>query len=231
MTPTSEETRERARIFLEGLRESFTSKLPANEVKQKMQEYERGAKRINPTLVQRETYFSNTFVVPAIHSYLCKFACTQAPSDACRAFLAEGYVNFKEIASGSPMSAFKHPFKKQFNAVSNIAKSWWSSSKESPLCNACPDFALSSPCPYKVVGETKYFWKGGIEAAKTELVRGIYQCFYYRGLPWDYEYACLLAYDASDNGSLTEAWRTVDPRVKAACWNSANIFVMVLPSA
>lgn len=97
------------------------------------------------------------------------------------------------------------------------------------------------PVPYAVVGETKYFRKGSVEAAKTELVRGVFQCFYYRGLPsvpetknrpaWDYDYACLLAYDASESGSLVKAWEAVDPNVKVACWDGANIFVMVLPLA
>ena len=199
-----------------------------------MQENEEKARSEKPNLrdLQRETYFSNSLVVPAVHAYLCKCSFASVQCDGCKALLAEGYVNFREIASGSPMSAFKQPFTKQFNTVGSIVKSWWGSPKEAPASNACPDFALRHPCPYTVVGETKYFRKGGAEAAKTELVRGIYQCCYYRWLPkasssWDYDYSCLLAYDASRNGVLAKAWETVNSKVKDACWNGAN----VLPSA
>lgn len=80
-----------------------------------------------------------------------------------------------------------------------------------------------------------------MDAAKTELVKSIYQCFYYRGQPkvlasdphtgWDYDYACLVAYDASEIGSLVKAWKCVDAEVEKECWNASNIFVMVLPAA
>jgi len=79
-----------------------------------------------------------------------------------------------------------------------------------------------------------------MDAAKLELVKSIYQCFYYRGQPkvpasdthaeWDYDYACLVAYDASESGSLVKAWKCVDARVGTECWNASNIFVMVLPT-
>ena len=43
---------------------------------------------------------------------------------------------------------------------------------------------------------------------------------------------CLLgAYDASESGSLVEAWKRVDAEVEKECWNASNIFVMVLPAA
>jgi hypothetical protein len=232
MAPANESAREEARLFLEGLRDYFNAKWHADEVKQKMLDYEDEAKSKNPKLrnMQRETIFSNNFVVPAIHGYLQRHASAPlSEGDACKALLAEGYANFTKMASASPMSDFEHPFAKQFNTVRNIAESWWNSSNESAVRKACPDFALR--LPYKVVGETKYFRERGIEAAKTELVKGIYQCFFYRGLPWDYEYACFLAYDASGKGSLAKAWGEKGvAKVREACWEGANIFVMILPS-
>jgi hypothetical protein len=70
--------------------------------------------------------------------------------------------------------------------------------------------------------------------------KAVYQCMFYRGQPpvprtkthteWDYEFACLVAYDASKEQSLVKAWEAVRPEVRAGCWDSANIFVMVLPS-
>jgi hypothetical protein len=77
-----------------------------------------------------------------------------------------------------------------------------------------------------------------MRAAETALVEGIYQSFFYRGLPtlpstpkhaaWDYLFACLLAYDASPDASLITAWRNLPAVVKEGCWEGANIYVMVL---
>jgi hypothetical protein len=85
--------------------------------------------------------------------------------------------------------------------------------------------------------EENGLWKP--DAARRELVSGIYQCFYYRAHPdateskthpaWQYKYACLFAYDASENQSLVKAWETLHTKVKEACWGTANIFVIVLP--
>jgi len=56
-----------------------------------------------------------------------------------------------------------------------------------------------------VVFEGKLFRSGSTERGRTELVSGIYQCFYYRAHPqtpedgahpaWNYDYACLFAYE------------------------------------
>ena len=80
-----------------------------------------------------------------------------------------------------------------------------------------------------------------MDAAKTELVKSLYQCFYYRGQPkvpesdthasWDYDYACLVAYDASKSRSLVNAWKRVKAEVEKECWNASNIFAMVLPAS
>jgi hypothetical protein len=46
---------------------------------------------------------------------------------------------------------------------------------------------------------------------------------------WDYDYACLLAYDASIDGSLQKAWNTINEAVRLeGLWDGANIYVMIL---
>ena len=124
-----------------------------------------------------------------------------------------------------------------------VSRRWWDkTAKRSCVSQSCPDLALRSP--HKIVFEAKYFNDGGVEAAKTALVTGIYQSFYYLGLPsvaedkhhaaWDYDFSCFLIYDGSENASVLSAWSDVgggvDIRkdVKDGCWNGANIFVMVL---
>ena len=110
--------------------------------------------------------------------------------------------------------------------------------RKGPGYSSCPDMALRSPCPHKVVIEGKYFPKGSLQAAETELVTNIYQAFFYRSLPtvpetskhaaWDYDYACLLACDATEEGALLKAWTSLDKRVRKSCWEGANTYVMIL---
>jgi hypothetical protein len=86
--------------------------------------------------------------------------------------------------------------------------------------------------------EGKYFSRGSLEFAQRELVTNIYQAFFYLSLPrlletkthaaWDYEFACVLAYDASPDGVLLQAWHSLPATVKSACWTGANLYVMIL---
>jgi hypothetical protein len=69
-------------------------------------------------------------------------------------------------------------------------------------------------------------------------VAGIYEAFFYRALPelqdggryapWKYDYACLLAYDASPGATLKAAWKSLGPQVRESFWASGNIKVMIL---
>jgi hypothetical protein len=94
--------------------------------------------------------------------------------------------------------------------------------------------------PHKVVFEVKYFRQNQSGSAETELVKGIYEAFFYRALPliletpkrapWDYDYACLLAYDATEEGNLLKAWNSLNKIVRKGFWDGANIYIMILRS-
>jgi hypothetical protein len=158
---------------------------------------------------------------------------------ARQALLSESYKQLPEISSGSPSRREPHPFKKVIGMTpKQVIKQWKGQAPGSPVVQSSPDLALRDPFPFKTVIEGKYFPKGGIEAAETILATNIYQAFFYLGLSylpetkthpaWDYNYACLLAYDATDEGHLLRAWEVLDPRVKRGCWEGANIYVMIL---
>jgi hypothetical protein len=192
--------------------------------------------------VQYEGLFIEQFVLPAIAEYLRTVVEDPTDERVREAFLAESHLARKQrLTSGSPTSANKYLFTKVFGAASKgVVKSWWGDSKKEPLSQSCPDWAFRVPCPHTVVFEGKLFRQGGIEEARSELASGIYQCFYYRAHPdapatkkhpaWQYEYACLFAYDASEKQTLVDAWGTLNKKVKDACWDAANIFVIVLPA-
>ena len=155
------------------------------------------------------------------------------------ALLSESYKHHPDTASGSPASKERHPFTKTIGeGLDSIVTRWWTEDGGSSVLQSCPDLALRPPCRFKVVFEGKYFRKGSPKAAKADLVRNIYQCFFYLGLPrvptdghhssWDYDYACLLAYDSSEEGNLRNAWKQIKEEVRTGLWNGANIYVMVL---
>ncbi len=73
------------------------------------------------------------------------------------------------------------------------------------------------------------------------MANDIYQAFFYRSLArvaematrpaWDYEYACVLAYDGTGDGALHRAWDGLRPRIGKACWDGARVYVMILRGA
>ena len=188
-----------------------------------------------------EGAFLNEFVIAKMHGFL-KEKQELGAEGACQALLSESYRDHPGTASGTPASEFKHPFTKALGVTApSVVAQWWGKSGKSPVSQSCPDLAFRAPCRYKVVFEAKYFRDGGIPAAKTALAAGIYQCFFYLGLPrhegtkkhaeWNYDFACLLIFDATESGSVSAAWKDVHPDVEQGCWEGANIYVMVLPSS
>jgi hypothetical protein len=98
--------------------------------------------------------------------------------------------------------------------------------------------ALRSPARFRTVFEAKYCSNINAKRAEEELVRNIYQAFFYLALPhveetkthaaWDYDFACVMAYDATPDGVLLNAWESLPTKVRSACWTGANVYVMIL---
>jgi hypothetical protein len=226
-----------AEHFLSELRKFLTDVIPSRTlVMSKILEQASNNKKSQKD-IPYENYFLRLFIIQNIFKYLVSYFNGDA-SKAVAAFACESYSDFKQFASRTPASCLKSPFRKVIgSSTSKIVRKWWDGKGENAVAEADPDLSLRAP--YKIVFEAKYFRKGGIEAAKTSLVASIYQCFFYRDLPrfpgtktradWDYDYACLLAYDATEEQSLSKAWNKVRKDVKDNCWDGANIYVMILP--
>jgi len=158
--------------------------------------------------------------------------------EAKQSLLSEVYKNMKDYSLWTPARTRGHPFTKLMGARAAEIVAQWMGKNGSCLRQACPDFAFRDPFPFRIVFEGKYFKAGGVDKAKTELVNCAYQAFYYRALPyapprkcspaWNYDFACLLAYDASKNGSLTEVWNSLRPEVRQGFWDGASVYVMIL---
>jgi hypothetical protein len=181
----------------------------------------------------------NRFIIGHLHSFLsAELGFSNA--DAKRAILSESCRSHPDLVSGSPVRPGPHPFRKVIGASPRqIMEIWRGKTNLQPLArNSCPDLALRTPCPHRAVFEAKYLSSRGAISAEAELVKNIYQAFFYLGLPhlpetkthaaWDYEYACVLAYDATADGVMVQAWESLPLAVKSACWTGANVYVMIL---
>jgi hypothetical protein len=231
-------SKNKAQEFLRKLKSALDASLSStSDVKKEIEAIVKDAKSGDHSkhhLRSRESAFVNTYVIPCLFGQLKLEAGCEA---ARRSLLSESWRNMKHFCEASPARSQRHPFGKEIGAKSSaIAKQWKGQAGET-LIQPCPDFALREPFP-KIVFEAKYFSKGDRGAAETVLVTSIYQAFFYRALPfvaarkskpaWDYDYACLLAYDASEKGSLKSAWDSLNENCKKGFWEGANVFVMIV---
>ena len=180
-----------------------------------------------------EAAFLNTFVVPTLFDELQAYA--DLSSEQARSALLSEFANsMPKFSTHSPLRAVKTPFKKKMGVSAEaVYRAWRSEQDNHGLERAGPDFALRSPFPHRIVFEGKSFARGTPEKAKRELVGDIYQAFFYRGLPpvpetksrpeWKYDYACLLAFDASPKQVFREAWLSLDASVRSSLWGGAMI--------
>lgn len=227
--------------FLKGLEVELTRKLPApQDMLRRVREVVAASKSDEKAkhMRQPEDAFLHYFAFPVL------FECLQTVPgiDECKAresLLSEYYRNMMDMCSGTPSRRERHPFNKLFGSKpESIVAQWKGESGGVALKQSCPDFALRTPFPFSIVFEGKYFEKGGKAKAEVELVNDIYQAFFYRALPktesvgnrpgWNYDFACLLAYDASPDGTLFDAWNQLDKSVKKGFWEGANLYVMII---
>jgi hypothetical protein len=189
-----------------------------------------------------ESAFFNLFVVPTLSELVS--AHLMDSSKAQQALLSEYKamrINYCS-PSGAPTRTEKHPFKKIMGVKAADVMRQWTSRLNNALTQSSPDICIREPFPFRVLFEGKYFERGGRDKAEKELVTSIYQAFFYLGLPyaasrevgspvWDYEFACMLAGDASEEGSLQKAWEDIPPEVKKGFWGGSNIYVMIVRGA
>jgi hypothetical protein len=193
--------------------------------------------RIRTTAGNLEDAFLSQFVIPPLWELMATYD-GMDNSKANQPLLSEYTTLRRKYCSGTPARKQRHPFAKAMGIQPTAIMQQWMSGHHNALTQSCPDFATRDPFSFKIVFEGKYFKKGGPNRATAELVSSIYQAFFYRGLPydysrhngpaWDYEFACMLAGDVSEEGSLKGAWEALPSKVKKGFWEGANIYVMIV---
>lgn len=180
-----------------------------------------------------ESAFLNALVAPLLFQHM-QTVPGIGPSEARQSLVSDYWRSMPEYCSQSSARTEHHIFGKQLggeNAYQIMAR--WKGQSGKLLRQPYPDFAFRPPFPHRILIEGKFFANGNGEKA---LVDAVYETCFYRGLPfvpeappkpaWDYEFGCLIAYDASESGDLRKAWDSVIPKSKF--WESGNVYVMVL---
>ena len=153
--------------------------------------------------------------------------------DPRAALLAESHAGLDQLASGKVARPRPYPFDKKWDVPADKVYSRWRGPDANAFVQPCPDFAVKRP--FRIVFEGKYFRTGGLESAQKQLVAAIYEALFYLGVPpataagreWAYEYACLVAFDASNEQTLWLAWQLIEPLHKRF-WEDANLYVTVI---
>lgn len=184
-----------------------------------------------------EAVLLNHYVLPVLYKEL-QVQVRLSADDAKRALLNEYHRSTPDISQRSPIRAMRHPFRKVLGASPASVYKEWRSGAKGALTQSCPDFALQAPFPHSIVFEGKYYSSGSLAYAEKQLATNLYQAFFYRGLPrldatkkhpeWNYDYACLLAFDASRDGTLKQAWRNLGQTMQESFWSGANIYVLIV---
>ena len=229
-----------AHRFLSALEKLLRSSLPTSvEMKSWISETVPAAKRdaAKGHLRTAESALLNGQVVPLLFGMLQREAGLDS-TQARHALLNEFFKGTREMSSGSPVRRGGHPFTKTREPSLATYERWAKSVRGGGLHQSCPDLALQAPFPWPTVFEGKYFAGESVGESRRVLVDSIYEAFFYRALPelpatkthaqWKYDYACLLAYDASEGGTLKSAWEDLRPKVRDSFWDNGNVYVMVL---
>lgn len=234
-------TKDQALEFLKELQKTLNVKLPGPaDMESWIRSTVKAAKTDDKQKHLRlpEAAFLNGNALPVLFGLLQTHA-GLSEEQAQQALLNEYYRTTPDISRQSPIRWERHPFRKVLGAsASDIYRGWTNPEKGHALTQSCPDFSVRDPFPHSILFEGKYFPRGSLDYAQRQLVTDIYQTFFYRGLPrlaatrkhpeWNYDYACLMAYDASPKGTLAAAWTALPLQTRRSFWEGANVYVMIL---
>ena len=235
-------TKDQAVDFLKELEKTWNSKLPGpTDMKSWIRDTVAAAKTHDKQKHLRlpEAAFLNGQALPVLFELLKTYGGGLSTDDARRALLNESHPGTPDIAIWSPIHWVRHPFQKILGAKpGDVYRGWTNPDDGRAVARSCPDFSVRDPFPHSILFEGKYFSSGGLKYAQRQLATNIYQAFFYRGLPplaatkkhpeWKYNYACLMAYDASPLGTLKKAWSDLPLHIRHSFWDGANVYVMIL---
>ena len=151
----------KAREFLDHLKMTMLDRLPAwQEIKLEIPNIVTEARMREDWKHKRTTEdaFLYHYAVPIISQYI-SVDLDFGKAAARESLLSEFFRNMSDLASGSPARAIRYgiPFEKVFSSPRDVMKRWRGEMRQAKFQQPCPDFALRTPFPHKIVFEGKYF--------------------------------------------------------------------------
>lgn len=179
-----------------------------------------------------EEIFTREFLCPVLADYFyshVRKSLTLSDDEIRRGLGTEGYQNCPRFGF-SPARKKKHLFTKMDIIANTTPKSWIAGNGKSlSRCQACPDFAITSPLPISTIGETKYFMGGSIDAAIKDLYDAARQAVYYLGaFSGAYRSATIVVADASVDQTFLSALDSVNPELLERFGDESNIHLVAI---
>lgn len=181
---------------------------------------------------RHEEVFTRQFLCPTIKSYFYDYArsaLSLTDHDIMRGLGTEGFANCDGFGF-TPARKKKHLFTKADIIKSDPPRSWFQASNE-PLrgFQACPDFSISNPLPFSIVGEVKYFRGGTPEGAVRDLYDAARQAIFYLGaFNGTYDTAMVVIADCSPDYTFHEGLQLLRHELLERFTDETNIHLLTL---
>lgn len=159
--------------------------------------------------IRLEEVFTREFLCPIIARYFYEHVRSElslTDDEIKRGLGTEGFKNCPGFGF-SPARQKNHLFTKSDFIKSSPPATWFAAcEKKLPNYQACPDFSISNPLPFSLVGEVKYFRSGSPEKAIKDLFNAARQVMFYLGaFHGNYDSALIVVADASPGYSFHKA--------------------------
>lgn len=150
-------------------------------------------------------------------------------SDVEKGLGSEGFKSCKGF-SYTPARKKKHIFRKNDFVKNSPPIEWYKSHKGTlPVYQACPDFAISDPLPFSVVGEVKYFKGKTPDSAVKELYNAARQAaFYIAAYEGLYKNALLVIADTTPLKAFKAGLDMIRPELLERFGEETGIYLCVL---
>lgn len=181
---------------------------------------------------RHEEVFTREFLCPTIADYFYKTIRSELllnDDEIKKGLGTEGFQNCPGFGF-TPASQIKHLFTKSDIIKSEPPVSWFPEfDRQLPHFQACPDFAITKPLPFSVVGEVKYFKSGSPSKVIKELYDAARQALFYLGtFHSKYDAAMIVVADASKNHGFHKVLQSMNYRLMERFGAGTDIYLLTV---
>ena len=181
---------------------------------------------------RHEEVFTREFLCPTIGRFFYEHVRSElnlSDAEIENGLGTEGFVNCPGFGF-TPGHKNNHLFTKLDIMKARPPDTWFGKNENAlSTFQACPDFAIRSPLPFSIVGETKYFKSGSPEAAVTELYNTARQAVFYLGaFPKCYDGAMMVVADASPDHAFHKGLKLLKPELLQRFGSETNVHLVTI---